>query len=376
MKRATRWNWSGSGRHHQRKTIETELRGARRRLEYLLAVSPAIIYTTQASGDYVCTFVSENLHAIMGYTPQEMTTDPKCWPARLHAEDAPRVFDELSLLIKRGGGTVEYRFQHRDGRYVWIQDTFKVIHDEAGHPLELVGAWADITERKQAEQSGLEANVALQETKRYLTRLIESSTDAIVATDKQQNVVLFNEGAETLLGYRSEEIIGRSVTRIYEDEERAKEVMHQMRKRGGTVSGFETALRAKDGRSIPVLTSASILFDDEGQQVGTVGFNTDMRERKRAEDALQEAHDVLEKRVAERTTELNAARERFQYLLTVTPGILYTNRASGDYACTFVSQNVDPIMGFRHGRCLRIQSSGPTVFIRRMPRGCSRRCRP
>src|SRR5262245_10572876 len=135
----------------ERKTIETELRGARQRLEYLLAVSPAIIYTTQASGDYACTFVSENLHAIMGYTPQEMTTDPKCWPARLHPEDAPRVFGELSPLIERGGGTVEYRFQHRDGRYVWIQDTFKVIHAEDGHPLELVGAWADITERKTIE---------------------------------------------------------------------------------------------------------------------------------------------------------------------------------------------------------------------------------
>ena len=330
----------------ERKTIETDLRDARQRLEYLLAVSPAIIYTTQVSGDYACTFVSENLHAIMGYTPQEMTTDPKCWPARLHPEDAPRVFDEMFPLIERGGGTVEYRFQHREGRYVWIQDTFKVIHDKAGHPLELVGAWADITERKQAEQAGLRVNAELQDTKRYLTRLIESSTDAIIATDKEENVVLFNEGAETLLGYRPEEIIGRSVIQIYDSEERAREVMRQMRKRGGTVAGFETALRAKDARSIPVLTSASILFDDEGQPVGTVGFNTDLRERKRAEDALRKAHDELEKRVAERTTELNAARERFQYILTVTPGILYTNRASGDYACTFVSQNVDPIMGF------------------------------
>ncbi|HEX2481054.1 MAG TPA: PAS domain-containing protein, partial [Methylomirabilota bacterium] len=330
----------------ERKTTETELRDARQRLEYLLAVSPAIIYTTQASGDFACTFVSENLRAIMGYTPQEMTTDPKCWPARLHPDDAPRVFEEMSPLIKRGGGTLEYRFQHQDGRYVWIQDTFKVTHDDAGDPLELVGAWADITERKQAEQAGLDANLKLQETQRYLTRLIESSTDAIISTDKQGNIVLFSEGAETLLGYRSDEVIGRSVTRIYADEEQAREVVRQMRKRGGTVAGFEIALRAKDGQSIPVLTSASILFDDEGEQVGTVGFNTDLRERKKAEDALRKAHDELEKRVEERTIELNAARERFQYLLTVTPGILYTNRASGDYACTFVSQNVDPIMGF------------------------------
>src|SRR5262249_42914289 len=68
----------------ERKAIATELKGTRQRLQYLLAVSPAIIYTTKATGDYACTFVSENLRAIMGYTPQEMTTDPKGWPDHLH----------------------------------------------------------------------------------------------------------------------------------------------------------------------------------------------------------------------------------------------------------------------------------------------------
>ena len=125
---------------NEREAIATELTGARKRLQYLLAVSPAIIYTTHASGNYSCTFVSENLHPIMGYTAEEMTTDPKCWPDRLHPEDQLRVIGEMAPLIERGGGTVEYRFQHRDGRYVWIQDTFKVIHDEAGNAVELVGA--------------------------------------------------------------------------------------------------------------------------------------------------------------------------------------------------------------------------------------------
>src|SRR5262245_49714850 len=140
----------------QRKAIETDLKGIRERLQYLLAVSPAIIYTTRASGDYACTFVSENLQAIMGYAPQEMTTDPKHWPDHLHPEDAPRIFDKCPPLIAQGGGSVEYRFRRRDGAYIWIQDTFKVIHDEAGNALELVGVWADITERKQAEQAALE----------------------------------------------------------------------------------------------------------------------------------------------------------------------------------------------------------------------------
>ena len=87
----------------------------------------------------------------MGYSPEEMTTDPKCWPDHLHPEDAPRVFEEMRPLIERGGGTVEYRFRHRDGHYIWIQDTFKVVNDDAGRPSELVGAWADITERKSIE---------------------------------------------------------------------------------------------------------------------------------------------------------------------------------------------------------------------------------
>ena len=194
-------------------------------------------------------------------------------------------------------------------------------------------------------RSALNANAELQETKRYLSRLIESSTDAIFATDKAGNIVLFNEGAEMLLGYRAEDVIGKSWMELYNTEEHAKDVLREMRKRGGTVAAFESALKTKDGKSVPVLVSASVLFAEHGEEVGTVGFATDLRTRKREEEALRKAHDELEKRVEQRTVELQTARERLQYLMTVTPAIVYTNQAS-DYACTFVSENVSRIMGF------------------------------
>jgi len=183
-------------------------------------------------------------------------------------------------------------------------------------------------ERKQAEQAALEA-------KRYLNRLIESSPDAIISTDKKGNVVLFSEGAEALLGYRAKEVAGRSTSVLYGDEAGARQVAREMRKRGGTVSSFESVMLAKDGSNIPVLISASVLLDEKGEEVGTVGFARDLRERKREEEALEE-----------RATELKAARDRFQYLLAVTPGVIYTTQGSGDYACTSVSENVDAIMGF------------------------------
>ena len=99
-------------------------------------------------------------------------------------------------------------------------------------------------------------------------RLIESSPDAIISTDRDGNVVLFNDGAETLLGYRAEEVVGRRVSLLYGGEAGANEVLREMHKRGGTVSGFESVLRAKDDSSIPVLISASVLVDEEGKGSG------------------------------------------------------------------------------------------------------------
>ena len=58
---------------------------------------------------------------------------------------------EFARLIPQGGGNLEYRFLHKEGHYRWFQDTFQVLRDEKGDPLEIVGSWADITHRKLAE---------------------------------------------------------------------------------------------------------------------------------------------------------------------------------------------------------------------------------
>ena len=141
-------------------------------------------------------------------------------------------------------------------------------------------------ERKQADRALQQFHVELQQTKQYMESLIESFADAIIAADCEGKVVRFNKGAEALAGYRREEVIGRQGPVLYESEEDAKEVIRRMREGGGTVSAFETTFRAKEGARIPVLISASILYDEEGQEVGAVGFSKDLRERKRAQEQL------------------------------------------------------------------------------------------
>jgi PAS domain S-box-containing protein len=218
------------------------------------------------------------------------------------------------------------------------------MHDEKERSEQVISELRHRLTTLEAEHQ--HAQHEALETKRYLAQLIDSSTDAIITTDREGNVLLCNEGAQTLLGYPAEEIVGRPVSRLFSSESVANDATREIRKRGGSLSGFESHLRAKDGSNIPVLIASSIVYDDKGQEAGTIRVATDLRERKRAEDAFQKVRDELEERVEERTTELRMARERFQYLLTVTPGIIYTNKGSGDFACTFVSENVDPIMGF------------------------------
>ena len=118
----------------------------------------------------------------------------------------------------------------------------------------------------EAEQAALKANIELQDTKRYLTRLIESSTDAIIATDKDGKVVLFNEGAETLLGYRAAEVIGQpELASFMPARSMPRTCCARCASAAAPWPASTSVLKTKDGTSIPVLISASVLYGDRGR---------------------------------------------------------------------------------------------------------------
>lgn len=146
----------------------------------------------------------------------------------------------------------------------------------------------DLTESKQAEQALKEACQELKNTKRHLEAIIKNSPDPVISTDKDGNVVLFNEGAEELLGYSSEDVIGRSILEIYANQEQAKEVLKRFSENGKDGPPNETTLRSLDGSSIPVLVSASTIQGEEGKKEGTIWFKKDLRERKTLERQVKD----------------------------------------------------------------------------------------
>ncbi len=136
----------------------------------------------------------------------------------------------------------------------------------------------------------------LHKTKDFLERLIDSTVDGIVAADIKGNVIVFNQGAERVYGYSADEVIGKiPVWRLY-PEGVAKSIMAQLRSpEHGGVGRLEPTRReiqTKTGEIVPVSLTASIIYED-GREVASVGILSDLRDRLKIEQRLQQAQEKL-----------------------------------------------------------------------------------
>lgn len=144
----------------------------------------------------------------------------------------------------------------------------------------------DLTERIEIERQ-------LRETNNFLHKIIQSSVDGIVVVDTAGNVLIFNEGAERILGYKAEEVIGRPqiFQRFYEPDE-AREIMRRMRSDAygppGKLNTTRLTFIAKTGEEIPVNFSAALIMEGE-REIGSVGIFSDLREHLQIRRELEEA---------------------------------------------------------------------------------------
>jgi PAS domain S-box-containing protein len=94
---------------------------------------------------------------LLGWEPRQCLEDPQFWFNCIHPEDQPRIIEALALPWPEDHQTQEYRVRAKDGVYHWIHDSFKMVRNRSGNPVEIAGAWLDITERKVLEAQLLTA---------------------------------------------------------------------------------------------------------------------------------------------------------------------------------------------------------------------------
>jgi hypothetical protein len=170
----------------------------------------------------------------------------------------------------------------KDGDEIPVEIGLNSLETPAG--VFTVASIVDITDRRRAE-----------EVEQRMAALVDSAEDAIVTKDLCGVVRSWNAGAERLLGYRADEIVGRPITLLIPEDRRSEEVLILDTIRSGQrVAHFETVRRRKDGTLVDVSLTISPILDRRGAIVGASKIMRDISRRKRTEDELRRSNRKLE----------------------------------------------------------------------------------
>jgi two-component system NtrC family sensor kinase len=199
---------------------------------------------------------------------------------------------EFQRLIEQQGFVkdLEVEFKKKNGEKITVLLTAHVKRDERGEVVGYEGINIDISDRKRMERELKGAND-------FLMNLIDSSVDGIIATNMKGDILLFNKGAENLLGYGSEEVVGKMNIRSIYPPGVAREVMEKLKSPDfggvGKLTSFPIFHRRKDGEMIEGDLSASLIYDEKGNEIASVGIFKDLRERSKMERELREIQQAL-----------------------------------------------------------------------------------
>ena len=195
------------------------------RLFHLLTETSVVVYAAKPSGDYSATFISDNVERLTGYSYKTFLRDPSFWIDHVHPDDRECVLKEVPQVFKDQYYEYEYRFHHKKGHYIWVRDEMKLITDDKGKPVEIVGYWTDITRRKQMEED-------IRQRMERIRDFMESATEGFVLMDSKFNVIDVNQYLLDQFDWKIEDARGMNVLDISTDlwesgrYEKYMEVLH------------------------------------------------------------------------------------------------------------------------------------------------------
>lgn len=281
---------------------------AQKAMENVLALIPAAVYTCDQAGRI--TYFNQRAADLWGRQPKLNNDEDKyCGSFRLVAPDGspmPLSTCPMAIAVKTGKSfrNGEVVVQRPDGSRVAVRVNIDPLYDEDGRRCGAINVFQDVTNSHRAEQAS-----------RHLAALVESSDDAIVTKNLNGIITSWNQAAEKLFGYSEGEIIGKPVTLLippgHEDEEPG--ILARIR-RGERIEHYDTVRQRKDGSRVEISLTVSPIKNAQGDIIGASKIARDITKRKEVEAALREvrnelakANEELEKRVRERTADLERA---------------------------------------------------------------------
>jgi PAS domain S-box-containing protein len=291
---------------------------AEERFRLLFEEAPVGMLMMSAGGRIA--LVNARIETLFGYPREELLGEPIEMLIPLRLGGQPPQYREGFLAdprIRAMGEGRDVSGLRKDGSEVAVEIGLSPITTAEG--AFVLGSVVDISERKRAEAA-----------QRQIVAVVESAADAIITRDLDGVIRSWNPGATRMLGYRADEMVGRTAIGFIPEDRSAEESRVLARVVAGEQAlPFETVRRKRDGSLVEVSITMSPIRDRHGRVVATSIIKRDITARNRAErervalvEQLQELNADLEGRVRSRTTELSTTLRERESLLREKTSLL------------------------------------------------------
>jgi PAS domain S-box-containing protein len=269
----------------ERQRTHQALRESEQRFRTLADTVPEILFTADSEGR--TTYTNRRFYEYTGLSVEEALGIG--WSKVIHPDDMEPTFGKWEACLKSGQPyEMEYRFRRQDGVYRWFVSRGTPIRDDSGSIIRWFGICTDIDSQKQAE-------TALRDSENAVRALLDAAPQGIVASGQSGRIVMFNDVAEQMFGYRRDEMLGRTIDVLLPAHVRDRHSKHRAtygtEPRSRTMGqGMDLLACRRDRTQFPVEVTLSRVPGKNGDL--SVAFISDMSARKKAEE-LHRANEAL-----------------------------------------------------------------------------------
>jgi PAS domain S-box-containing protein len=342
---------------------------SRSRTRDLVEQLPVVVFvdTDEYHGETV--YISPNVEKVLGHPQASLLADRGLWFRSIHPEDQDGFWRGWEDAWKKGTPfRAEYRLLRPDGEKVWIRESSVLVLSESGRRLAWQGVIEDLTTEKRSEE-----DVRASES-RY--RALVERVPVVVYEmdpDDERRTLYVSPHVEQVLGYSRAEWLDQPdiwIELLHSDDREVVLAAHDRHSETGEPWDLEYRLIASDGRVVWVHDRATLIRGRAGGTAAWHGVMIDITAEHDAREMLLLHKEDLERRVAQRTSELQEAnelmaleigerrrmedelrqvQERYRRLVENMPGIAYIWEVHPDAAArsfAYVSPRVQDVLGF------------------------------
>jgi PAS domain S-box-containing protein len=270
----------------ERRLTEDYMRESEERWRALFEHAGVGIAQLSVNGQFLR--VNPRLCETLGYSSKTMLRR-RCQDF-VHPDDLSVTQAHLKELLagKRPSFCMETRWHRSDEVWLWVEMTVSLVRDATSAPAYFIAVVQNIDDRKQAE-------AGLARTTRLLQTLVHASPLPIVSLDLHARVTSWNQAATRLFGWTEEEVLGRELPYVPEDEAASADTLWEKGLQGEVHGPIELRRRRKDGTLLDLLLWPVFVRSEVGDVSTAIGLYVDQSNLKRAQEELSASEERFSK---------------------------------------------------------------------------------